>query len=223
MSPLYKILFSISSYSNLLPIIPLLFLYNKLDKAFRIYLIVLIVGASNDLLGFAKIVLGFHFNYLLINDFHEIINYALILSFFYFLNNRKYLNSYVIVFLIGLSVQSIDWFFITKFKYNSIYANLFYYMVCCYLCFDRINYQIIHSKKLVYKIDWLLIFFITICVYYSYAIFTLTLYCLNIPLNIKIDVSLYYTLNIVNTVVNITLTYVITKLPGKLERISYTK
>lgn len=222
MTAIYKILFSISSYSNLLPIIPLLFLYNKLNKAFRIYLIVLIIGASIDLLGFAKIYSGFHFNYMLIIDIYEVINYVLILSFFYFLNNRKYLNRYVIIFLIGLTVQSIDWLYITKFKYNSIYAEVFYYMVCCYLCFDRINYQIIHSKKMLFKIDWLLIFFITICVYYSYAIFTLTLYCLNIPLNIKIDVSLYYILNIVNTLVNITLTYVITKLPSKLEnRIIY--
>lgn len=212
MNLLSKTLFIISSFSNLLPIIPLLFLYHKLDRAFRIYLAVLIVGASNDLLGYVKISLGFHFNYMLLNDIHEIINYGLMLYFFYIINKRKYLNKYIIIFLIGLIFQYIDWFHITKFKYNSIYVEVFYYSVTCFLCFDRINYQIMNVKKTNAKPDWLLIFCITICVYYSYSIFTLALYCLNIPLNIKIDISLYYILNIINVIANITLAFVIAKL-----------
>jgi hypothetical protein len=212
MNLLSKTLFIISSFSNLLPIIPLLFLYHKIDKAFRIYLIVLIVGASNDLLEYAKISLGFNFNYMLMNDIHEIIDYGLMLYFFYIINNKKYLNKYVVVFIIGLIFQYIDWFYITKFKYNSIYVEVFYYAVSCFLSFDRINYQILNTKKTSSKPDWLLIFCITICIYYSYSLFTLALYCLNIPLNIKIDISLYYILNIINVLVNMTLAFVITKL-----------
>ena len=93
----YKILFILSTFSNFLPIISLMYLYNKLDKAFRIYLLVLIIGSSIDLLGYAKRMLGFHFNYMLIVDFYEIINYGLILYFFFLINNKKkceqFLNS----------------------------------------------------------------------------------------------------------------------------------
>lgn len=212
MSPAYQILFTLSSFTNLLPIISLLYLFNKLDKAFRIYLLVLIIGSSNDLLGYIRIILGFKFNYMLINDFHEIINYGMILYFFYFLNHKKYLNRYLIIFLIGLLIQNIDWFYITKFKYNTIYADLFYYSVCSFLSFDRINYQIINTKKTNHTVDWLLVFCITICIYYSYSVYTLALYCLNIPLNIKIEPSLYYVLNIVNLLANITLAIVVINL-----------
>jgi hypothetical protein len=212
MSPAYQILFTLSSFTNLLPIISLLYLFNKLDKAFRIYLLVLIIGSSNDLLGYIRIILGFKFNYMLINDFHEIINYGMILFFFYFLNHKKYLNRYLIIFLIGLLIQNIDWFYITKFKYNTIYADLFYYSVFSFLSFDRINYQIINTKKTNHTVDWLLVFCITICIYYSYSVYTLALYCLNIPLNIKIEPSLYYVLNIVNLLANITLAIVVINL-----------
>ncbi len=212
MSPAYQILFTLSSFTNLLPIISLLYLFNKLDKAFRIYLLVLIIGSSNDLLGYIRIILGFKFNYMLINDFHEIINYGMILYFFYFLNHKKYLNRYLIIFLIGLLIQNIDWFYITKFKYNTIYADLFYYSVFSFLSFDRINYQIINTKKTNHTVDWLLVFCITICIYYSYSVYTLALYCLNIPLNIKIEPSLYYVLNIVNLLANITLAIVVINL-----------
>ena len=212
MSPAYQILFTLSSFTNLLPIISLLYHFNKLDKAFRIYLLVLIIGSSNDLLGYIRIILGFKFNYMLINDFHEIINYGMILFFFYFLNHKKYLNRYLIIFLIGLLIQNIDWFYITKFKYNTIYADLFYYSVFSFLSFDRINYQIINTKKTNHTVDWLLVFCITICIYYSYSVYTLALYCLNIPLNIKIEPSLYYVLNIVNLLANITLAIVVINL-----------
>ncbi len=212
MSPAYQILFTLSSFTNLLPIISLLYLFNKLDKAFRIYLLVLIIGSSNDLLGYIRIILGFKFNYMLINVFHEIINYGMILYFFYFLNHKKYLNRYLIIFLIGLLIQNIDWFYITKFKYNTIYADLFYYSVFSFLSFDRINYQIINTKKTNHTVDWLLVFCITICIYYSYSVYTLALYCLNIPLNIKIEPSLYYVLNIVNLLANITLAIVVINL-----------
>ncbi len=212
MSPAYQILFTLSSFTNLLPIISLLYLFNKLDKAFRIYLLVLIIGSSNDLLGYIRIILGFKFNYMLINDFHEIINYGMILYFFYFLNHKKYLNRYLIIFLIGLLIQNIDWFYITKFKYNTIYADLFYYSVFSFLSFDRINYQIINTKKTNHTVDWLLVFCITICIYYSFSVYTLALYCLNIPLNIKIEPSLYYVLNIVNLLANITLAIVVINL-----------
>ncbi len=212
MSPAYQILFTLSSFTNLLPIISLLYLFNKLDKAFRIYLLVLIIGTSNDLLGYVRFILGFKFNYMLINDFHEIINYGMILYFFYFLNHKKYLNRYLIIFLIGLLIQNIDWFYITKFKYNTIYADLFYYSVFSFLSFDRINYQIINTKKTNHTVDWLLVFCITICIYYSYSVYTLALYCLNIPLNIKIEPSLYYVLNIVNLLANITLAIVVINL-----------
>ena len=211
----YKILFTLSTFSNFLPIISLMYLFNKLDKAFRIYLLVLIIGSSIDLLGYAKLMLGFHFNYMLIVDFYEIINYGLILYFFFLINNKKNANNFLIAFFIGMIFQSIDWLFITKFKYNSIYAAVFYDSVFCYLSFDRINFQIINTKKTNSKVDWLLIFYITICIYYSYVIFTLSLYCLNIPLNIKIEPSLYYILNIVNTIVNITLAIVLPNIFNK--------
>jgi hypothetical protein len=212
MSPASQILFTLSSFSNLLPIISLVYLFNKLDKAFKIYLLVLIIGSSNDLLGYLRLILGFKFNYMLINDIHEIINYGMILYFFYILNQKKYLDRYFIIFLIGLLIQNIDWFFITKSKYNTIYADLFYYSVCSYLSFDRINYQIINTKKINHNVDWLLVFCITICIYYSYSIYTLALYCLNIPLKIKIEPSLYYILNIVNMLANITLAIVVLNL-----------
>jgi hypothetical protein len=212
MSPASQMLFTLSSYSNLLPIISLAYLFNKLDKAFKIYLLVLIIGSSNDLLGYLRLILGFKFNYMLINDIHEIINYGMILYFFYLLNQKKYLDRYFIIFLIGLLIQNIDWFYITKFKYNTIYADLFYYLVCSFLSFDRINYQIINTKKTNHNVDWLLVFCITISIYYSYSIYTLALYCLNIPLNIKIEPSLYYILNIVNMLANITLAIVVINL-----------
>ncbi len=212
MSDVFQILFTLSSFTNLLPIVSLIYLYKYLGKAFRIYLLVLIIGSINDLLGYAKLILGFNFNYMLINDIHEIINYGLLLSFFYQISNKKKLNSYFIVFLIGIVIQNIDWFYITKFKYNSIYADLFYYSVYCFLSFDRINFQMINTNKIYTKFDWLLIFYIALCIYYSYSIFTLALYCLNIPLNIKIDPSLYYILNIINIFTNITLAIVVTKL-----------
>lgn len=207
-----QILFTISSFSNILPIISLVYLFNKLDKAFKIYLLVLIIGSSNDLLGYIRIILGFNFNYMLINDVHEIINYGMILYFFYILNQKKYFKRYLLIFLIGFLIQNIDWIYITKFKYNTIYANLFYYSVCSFMSFDRINYQIINTKKTNHNVDWLLVFYITICIYYSYSIYTLALYCLNIPLNIKIEPSLFYILNIVNILANITLTIVVINL-----------
>jgi hypothetical protein len=211
MTVAYKIIFTLSSLSNYFPIIPLLFLYNKLDKAFRIYLFILIIGSTNDLLGYAKRMLGFNFNYMIINDIYHIIDYGFFLFFFYITNNKKHSKRYFIIFFIGMIFQSIDWLFITKFKYNSIYANVFYFSVFCFLSLDKINFQIINAKKTNSKIDWLLIFYITILIYYSYALYTLSLYCLNIPLNIKIEPSLYNIFNIVNLFVNITLAIVLTK------------
>ncbi len=211
MTVAYKILFTLSSLSNYFPIIPLIFLYKKLDKAFRIYLFILIIGSTNDLLGYAKRMLGFKFNYMIINDIYHIIDYGLFLFFFYTTNNKKHAKRYFIIFFIGIIFQSIDWIFITKFIYNSIYVGVFYFSVFCFLSLDKINFQIINAKKTNSKVDWLLIFYITICIYYSYALFTLSLYCLNIPLNIKIEPSLYNILNIVNLFVNITLAIVLTK------------
>ena len=212
MSETFQILYTLSSLSNYFPIIPLIFLYNKLNKAFKVYLLVLIIGSTNDLLGYAKSMLGFDFNYMLVVDIYEIINYGLLLYFFFIINNKKHINRYFIIFFIGMIFQGIDWLYITKFKYNSIYATVFYFSVFSFLSFDRINYQMINTKKTNHNVNWLLIFYITICIYYSYALFTLSLYCLNIPLNIKIEPSLYYILNIVNIFVNITLAIVVIKL-----------
>ncbi len=211
MSSVNQILYTLSSISNYFPIIPLIYLYNKINKGFKIYLLVLVLGSTNDLLGYAKSILGFHFDYMFIIDIYEILNFGLLLYFFCIINNNKHIEKYLITFLIGLIVQYIDWFYITKFKYNTIYATVFYYSVFSFLSFDRINYQIINTKKTNHKIDWLLLFFITICIYYSYALFTFSLYCLNIPLNIKIEPSLYYILNMVNIFTNISLAIILIK------------
>ena len=206
------IFFKISTLSNLLPIITLTTFYNKLSKPFKIFFLNLIIGNCNDLLGYVKQIFKFHFNFLIVGDIYHIIDYGVILYFFYILNNKKYLNRYLFIYFIGLVIQIIDWFFITKFKYNTIYSDVFLFSVCCYLYLDKINFIIINTKTLYIKSNWLLLFFITMSIYYSYCIFTLSLYCLNIPLNIKIEPSLYSILNIANTLVNITLTIIFTKL-----------
>jgi hypothetical protein len=215
MSPFYKILFTISTISDFLPLIPFAFIYKKLDKAYQVYFYALFIGAVNDSLGLLKITKGLHFNFNLIYDLYEIVAFIIILWFFYILNKQRHKNRYYIVLCVGLVLQIIDWLYITKFKYNSIYASLFYYIVCSYLCLDRINYQIINGKKSSSKVDWSMIFCITIGIYYSYDVFTLSLYCLNLPLKVTIPISLYYIMVLVNIAANSTLLFVIFKLPQK--------
>jgi len=218
MSPIYRILFPISSFSNLIPIIPFLSLYKKINKQYRFFIFILITGAMNDILGVIKFFTSIHFNYMLINDFHEIVTFCLMLRFFYLINQHKHAYRYYIIFTIGIVIQLIDWFYISKFKYNTIYVDLFYYLVYCYLCLDRINFHLLNNKNISRTIDWVLIFYSALFIVESYGVFTLSLYCLNIPLNIKVDLFLYNILLIVNTVVNIVLAIVFIQLSKKENR-----
>jgi hypothetical protein len=208
----FTILYNISIVSDVLPILSFMFIYKNADKPFRTFLFILLIGLVNDTLGYFRDNLGISRPYLIINDIHEVVTFALLLRFFFLLNNQKFIRRYYIVFCIGILFQLIDWMYISKFKINSIYADLFFYSVYSYLCLDKINYQIINGKKSSTNRDWLLIFMIAICALYSYNIFTLALYGLNLPLQIKLPGILYNVLLASNIIVNATLGFVIFKL-----------
>lgn len=215
MNPLFNILSKYSLISDALPIIPFLFYYNKMGKAFKVFLVILCIGLINDLITHFRHNLHLSVSHLLITDIYEIMTFLLMLYFFFILNAEKHIKRYFIVFFIGCVFQILDWLFISKFKINSIYASLFYYIVYCYLCLDKINYQIINETKSNNKVDLVLVFCISIFIFYSYILFTLALYCLNIPLNIKIPSALYNVVIIANIIVNSIMFILLMKIPKK--------
>ncbi len=199
-----KVLFLLSNISNLIPVIPFIFTFKKNEKPFNTILYILILGFLNDLLSFLRYNYFREFQlFLKINDLYRIACLGLWLYFFNQLNKDKKANRDFLIFSIGLILLLLDWAFFSKTRRNSFFPDIYTNIIYINLCLKRINYQILNKVNINKIFDPVLVFCLSMCTFYCFHLFLISIYFLEIPLIIKIKPALWNIIPILNIIVNI--------------------
>jgi hypothetical protein len=211
-------LYIFSNISNFIPLIPFFFIYKKNEKPFHIIFLILLLGVFNDGISFIifNYLRQYHFH-LKINDLYRIICLGLWLKFFHELYKHKLLKKYLTIFITGVIILIINWTYIYThhININSLFEDIYVDIIFIYLCLKGINNQIFKEITNKYKIDGILIFYIAMCIFYSYHLFVMSIYFLEVPLKIKIQPDLFNVVPFLNILINMVYTFSVCFFPKK--------
>jgi hypothetical protein len=211
-----KLVYYLSNLSNVLPVIAFLFVYKKTKDPFNIIFLILILGFLNDLIYYVvySYYNSFHI-YLKISDVYQIVCLGLWLYFFYSLKSKSNKKIHIAAFIIGILFMVFDWAYLSKFNRNGLLGVMYINVVYIYLCLNQIGFQIANGRYSFSRFDPILIYCLAMCIFFSYHIFIVSIYFLEIPLHIKLSPTLYYVVPILNVFTNIIYTISIPFFPKK--------